>query len=237
MLFGTFSFVSIVILAIATYVSYIKKESDVIKILKNTFSIQNCLIFFSLGLVFFLYFIGFMTQEKPVGVEGQVVKYLGKDIGIYFVFILGSFGLYALCIFKEYKTNSIFVTAVVVMSILPFIKFGAANDLLMGACICLSFVIYLACAEFIFENGDNRSYIKRRAILVVLLCIGFIKPSVEIYKCLSTYNYSEFVPNDAYVTLEGFANRERQDIGIDIQYNYYTYDAYNEPFMKYIGRD
>lgn len=235
-LFGTFSFVSLVFLAIASYIVYIKRIHCFKQIIKSTFSIQNCLIFFSIGIVLFLYYYGFIIQEKPEGVGFELVTYSGKDLSIYIIFISGSFLIYALCVFKENYGNIIYLSSIIIMSVLPFVKFGVANDLLMGACIGPSFILYIVLAKFIFNQSNSKTYIQRRAVLLVLLCIGFIKPAIEIYHCLTQYDYSEYVPNDSFVTLEGFANRERTDIGIDVQYNYYTYDAYESLFMKYIGK-
>lgn len=233
--FGSFSFVSLALLAVAEYAVYLIKVRKLSAILKNTFSIQNCLMFLSLGLILFLYYIGFAQQKKPGGIGLERVSYTGLDWGIYIIFIAGSFLAYAFCVLKENKQNVLFLASLAIMCMLPFVKFGAANDLLMGACIAASFILYLVLTEFIFCKSQSFGHAQRKAVLLVLLCIGFVKPVIEVYECLTMYDYRVFAPNE-WASLEGFANRDRTDISIDQQYNYYTYDAYDKPFMKYIGK-
>lgn len=233
--FGSFSFVSLVILAFAAYIEYLFEVRDLRRILRSTLSIQNCLMFGSLGTILLLYYIGFVRQKKPGGIGLERVSYIGRDWGIYLIFIFGSFLAYALCVFKENRKNSLFLASVGIMCVLPFLKFGVANDLLMGGCIAASFILYLVLTEFVFQMDSGTGYGKRKTVLLVLLWIGSIKPVMEVYQCLKAYDYSVYAPFE-WATLEEFANRERTDISIDQQYNYYTYDAYDSPFMKYLGK-
>ena len=239
MLCGTFSFVAIAALAVAAYIVYVIKTANWKIILKDTFSIQNCLMAISLGAVLFLYFLGYLMQKKPDGMALIVVTYYGSDIGIYLIYVLGSFLLYALLIAKENIRNCLFLTTVALMLIFPFFKMGSANDLLMGTGIVTSFVLYICVAQFLFQRSADpaktESYTIRKGALIVLILIGFIKPSVELYNNIDKYNYRAYSPYDAYLTLEKFADRNNESIPIDLRYNYYTYDAADSPFMKYIG--
>lgn len=231
-LFGTFTSFSIILIAIFFWAEecFFKKSQD--KILKNTFSWMNCVSMASLGAILFVYYLGYVIQTKPAGEGFSIQNFAGRDIGIYLIFVLGSFGLYAIVALKENIKNIAFWACVVIMSVLPFFKFGVANDLLMGACIAPSMLLYALLTKWLFDKDTSQF---RKGILVTLLLIGFIKPSLEIYTCVSQYDYSQYNPADYFVTMENFANRFNEDVSLDLRYNYYTYDAMNSLFMKTVG--
>ena len=235
-LFGTFSSFSIIITAIFLYVDYCCKNKKIKQIIKETFSLENCLSALSLGSTLFIYYIGYITQEKPEGVGFSFVNYFNKDIGIYLIFVLGAFGLYALIIFREYKRMFSYWACVLLMLLLPLIKFGAVNDLLMGACIAPSMLLYVLIARWLFEQNQVAVQF-RKGIMITLLMISFIKPSLELFTCIRDFDYTEYVPNDVFVTMEHFANRYGENVSMDVIYNYYTYDAYDSLFMKTIGEN
>jgi|GEM_PF-1944064 len=242
LLSGTFSFVPLAVFAVVAYVCAVIRLRKWKAVLAQTFSPQNLLSATSLGVVLFLYFLGYMIQAKPEEMGVSLVGYGGADFGIYLIFVLGSFVLFTLPILKEHLTNSLFWTAIGLMLALPFIKLGMANDLLMGAGIVTSFVLYLCMAQFLFghrkeanktEKSRQRHHV-RRGLLIALMLVSFLKPALELYH-LHAHDY-QYAPNDEWQTLEDFADPEDETIAMDIRYNYYTYEPDDSPFMKYIGK-
>lgn len=233
-LFGAFSSISIILIAVCLWVGDCVQKKSFSKIMKDTFSVENCVSLASLGIVLFIYYLGYIIQTKPEGERFSIQNFINRDIGIYILFVLGSFGLYAMIVMKEHKKDVAFWSCVAVMTILPFFKFGVANDLLMGACIAPSMLLYVLLIKWLFYQNAAGQF--RKGILVALLLIGAIKPSLEIYTCVTQYDYTQYIPADTFVTLENFANRWNPNIPLDVQYNYFTYDAMDSLFMKTVGK-
>ena len=234
-LFGAFPFVGIISAAIIIYIGYCQSAKDVKVILKNTFSWENILCFCTLGIVLMLYYLGYMIQPKEDVVGFSMMVLSGKGILTYLMFVTGSFGAYAAIIAKETKKDMAFWGALLIMLILPFFRMGKANDLLMGACIGPSMILYLLVSKWLFL--EDASLMFRKGILVTLLVIGAMKPSLEIVRCVYDYDYTQYLPDKTLNgSMEAFANRSDQSIPVDLKYNYFTYDADRCLFMKYVGK-
>lgn len=234
-LFGAFPFVGIISVAIVIYIGYCKSTKDVKIILKKTFSWENILCFCTLGIVLMLYYLGYLIQPKEDLAGFSIMDISGKGILIYLMFVMGSFGTYAVIIAKETKKDIAFWGAFIIMLILPFFKMGHANDLLMGACIGPSMILYLIMTKWLFL--EDSAVMFRKGILVTLLVIGAMKPSLEIVRCVYDYDYTQYLPDETLNgSMERFVDRKNNAIPVDLRYYYYTYDADSCLFMKYVGR-
>ncbi len=234
-MYSSFSFLTIVWIAIFIFLKWIwEAKGNISHVLKITFSWQNLLAVVSPGLILITYYLGYMMQPKP-GTQGiQFVGYSFKATGLYILFTMGSFGLYALLVAKEYYKDSAFLGAVSVMFILPFFTMGGPNDLLMGGCIAPSMLLYVYLARWLFKADRTMEF--RKGILITLVLIGFIKPALEIYSIFRYHDLTKRELADEFVTLENYVNRSDENLRQDVVYNYFTYDCDDSIFMKYLGK-
>ncbi len=113
----------------------------------------------------------------------------GKLIGlvVILVFCLLEFGLYAILVYTarrdwDSRTRTVFVTALVCLSLIPLYRFGLANDFAMRASIPSLFVLAIFVARALQSQSLARP---ARAILIALLVVGAVTPAIEFRRHIS----------------------------------------------------
>ncbi|MBU0758713.1 MAG: hypothetical protein KKF44_11705 [Nanoarchaeota archaeon] len=112
---------------------------------------------------------------------------LGKTLLLLPLFFMLEAGAYIFFMRKICRTNKVYrswltVSAIFLFCIL-FLKFGAANDLVMRASIPALFFICISVIMFM-DSKKNRSL--EKAALIALLVIGAFTPIMEMQRSLST---------------------------------------------------
>lgn len=235
LLFASLSFLGILPIAII-YAIYMQVKSKDIRYLKNILSIENIVLFLSLGMVLLFYFYGNIFMEKPSEIALHFISYK-NEILAYFVFIFFMFGFHALIIRKRYKDDCLFYLVNIVLILLPLFSMGLYNDLVMGGGTVPMFLLMMYIMDFIFNSEKTKQYYKAKGILIVLLMIGATYPLSELQKVVE--NDIIFKKQEDFnlgYTMEAYANRGI-DVPLDLKYNYYSYDIQDNIFYKYIARE
>lgn len=242
LIYGTFSFAGIIPICLGcAFAEFIVKRKNLKDCFVRLFSISNIVNALTLGSILILYFWGNITGEKPDEIGIAVTDYGNRGYA-YFIFVacmVVSFGVF---LFGRYKKNAFYWTAIVSLLILPIFKMGLYNDLVMRASIPGLFVLMLLTVdELNHVLGLSFRYMKLpRCIctigLVLILLIGFIHPTQELYDLMINDNWKEIAGECTYGTLEFCANRMNEDMPVDLRYNYYSYDIENQLFYKYVAR-
>lgn len=227
-----------VMVAVGTIKQMIKYRKEFRLFVKRLLSIQNICALVVIFPVLFLYLSGNIFAQKPDSLGFSFVSYSGR-IGVYLMFVILEFLLYSILLYPNNRKNIYFYTANAILLALPFCKMGLYNDFITRTSSVGLFVLMIISAKMIFETNTIKSFKVRRAILVVLIVIAampkineYISYISDIAKSVASGNFHSTWRDD-FKTYEGLSNRFDGD---DLKYGYYTFDAKNHVFFKYMAR-
>lgn len=236
LLFGILPTLGLVVFAVVYVCKILVEKKGSITEWKRLFSPWNLMTLFGLGSVLLLYFGGNIFSDKPKEIGFQIVRYGGKHILIYLLFCLFMFGIYALCVFRKNSQNVMFWTAVASLTIIPLFHMGSWNDFCMGVSIPALFYLMTAVLRFLWERAEDMRTGMIKGALIVCLFIGAIYPVGELYQIIADDRIGEQQVMDLDFSMQSYADRFRNDIGYDMQYNYYTYDVEDDIFVQFLAR-
>ena len=242
MMYGTLSFIGIIPLALGQAVAELVKSKNFKSWIKSIFSLENLLFFLTMGGVFFLYFYGNIFGEKTDSVGFMIMPFQKDTYIFYVIFVMINVLPYAIVLWSDRKRDVIFYVVVLLLLILPLIKMGFYNDLMMRASIPSLFVLMLFSLSYLFEHIQDQAakLTVRRKLAVTLLCavmlFGMYYPFREFSSSVQSEDYHALGAWHNWEGLEQFADRSRVDITADIRYNYFAYDIDDNLFYKYLAR-
>lgn len=231
-LFGTFSFGTLALIAMTTALMLLLNRNITIKEIFHPF---NILAGLSLGAISFFYFLGNIMEEKPDYSSLSLYIYKGKDIFIYLIFCFFMFGIYASCTWKNNKKNIFWYLSVGILLILPWFRMGLYNDIVMSASIPALFMIMIFVLKMLFDERDSMSVGVKKGIIIMVFLIGCLYPIRELRDNIRD-NGAGVELADGYTTLKWFTDRRATDVAEDLIYNYYTYEPEGKIFNDYIAR-
>ena len=234
LMYGTFSVLFLVFAAVSYAIYEFLDSKERKKTLKEIFSIENLGAFLTMGFVFIAYFFGYLQVDKPSALRLVVHDLNINSIFIILVFDFFMFGIYAICVYKEQKNNILFYTVVAFLTVLPIFSMGLYNDLVMGASIPALFFLMTYVIETLNKKKETREYGIRSGVIIFTLLIGMWYPIMEIRDIID-YGTENDGTLDIYGTLGRYADRY-SDEGIDLIYNYFTYDTDGKLFYEYLMR-
>ena len=236
-LFGSFSFAALVVMGLVFGIEHLlKRELTIKERLLKLFSISNILSGLTLGLIFFFYFLGNLQVTKPYYSSFRFQNYFeDKTLPVYFVFCFFMFGIYAICTWKEHKKDIVFYVNVAILLILPFLRMGLCNDVVMSGSIPSLWILMIFCLQLLLSK-DNAEAGIRKGIILSLMIIGLWYPSLELRdNIVGNHKGSDIY--DGYKTMMKFSDRSASyDVSEDLIYNYYTYDLEGKVFYEAIAR-
>lgn len=235
-LYGALPMLGLLVFAAGYVVKELFAEKWSQTVWKKIFSPYNIMTLLSLGVVLFCYFSGNILSKKPKEIGLHLMDFSNKKIWIYLIFCLCMYGIYAACIWRHYRRNTMFWIAVGSLSVIPFFRMGAWNDFCMGVSIPAQFLMMVFVLKFLFDHTEDLKSAAAKGILVVCLCIGAIYPAGELYQVIAADRWKEQQTADDDQSMQPYADRFRGDIGYDMQYNYYTYDVDKSVFINYFAR-
>ncbi len=247
MLFGTFSFLGMVPIAIAYAVEWGVKKKQLSALAKKVFSPDNIAMLFTLGAVFLLYFYGNVLSEKPDGMGFHIMEYGPGQFILYIVFTAVNIWLYMILLWKDHKTDMIYYAVFVSLSLLPLFSMGTYNDLMMRSSIPGLFAVLVYVLEFADKYGGQNmaepaaassiraafAGISQTAILLLVL-VGMYYSFYELSFVVSDEDYHALGNDIQWDTMEHFANRGLK-IREELRYNYFAYDIDDNVFYRYLA--
>lgn len=166
--------VGIFMLSYAT-VSFIKSPDKKSFIINDIFSIENIIGVFMLLPVIVLYFI---TNSGGIDRLWYIFDYTTPKQLI--IFLLLEFVLYAAVIFSQYKKDVFFLTLVVSLVLIPFLRLDRQNNFCMRASIPALVMLALYAIRFLKESKS----ITPKVLLSLMLMLGAATPLMEFYRGL-----------------------------------------------------
>lgn len=230
MLNGAISFLGLAVMAVLSVaVTWLIEKTRLSDLARKVFSVDNILSLVFLAVPLLVYFSGNLFSEKPAyaGFSRQYVP-----LRLYVCFVLGEFGLYALLVWKKHRKNSLFWSAILLLSILPFFKVGYFNDLVMSASIPAMFLMMICILDHLLDNWKSWQSV----CLVLLLTIAAIYPLQEMNSVRTNGFGRDLGGSHCVSSLEQYSDLETEE-GESWKYNYYTYDLDNSLFLRWFSRD
>ena len=232
LLFGSFSFAALAVMAVGmAVVSLIKRDISV----REIFSPLNILPAVCPGLILFFYFLGNIQVEKPINSSFRFQTYPGDRIIVYLVFCICMFGIYYMCVWRENSKEPLYYINLTILLALPWCKMGLCNDVVMSGSIPSLFILMIYVLKLLFDGRNSTALGIRKGIVIVLLVLGCIYPIKEIADNI-IWNAPGSDLADSYPTMKWFTKRGDPNTSEDLMYNYYTYDMDGKIFYEYIAR-
>ena len=230
---GIFQFLGLTIISLCcAVINVILLRCNFVQWIKRLFSLQNVLIAALTGGVLLLYYSGNVFSEKgnDAGFHMQ-----NLNAWLYLSFVIASFGLYCLFVWKKNKKNGLFLGSVVLLLILPFFSVGLYNDLVMCTSIPALFIVMICVLDYLFSVEKNQIV---TGALIVLLLIGALNPMKEMIATIKVFSPRRlqqcfYYPN----TLSAFSDLENKKVDDALKYNYFSYNVDNNLFISYIARE
>ena len=222
---GTWSFIALVVYAIAYYVITCVKEK---KFLADLFSWQNIACGL-MGLVMVMYLAGSMTNEKPEEVQFQLITDLRYYLISYLPFCLFTFGFYVLLIWKGVQRDAFFYITLVLLCVIPICRAGWCNDWCMDVSMLPLFMLNIACIRFLLDKPTEQKAKRRWVTLIV--CLAISSPYV-FYEFYNSFDYSGMPKH----SLRNYSCKDCEEIDVDLRSNYFNYEYEQSIFYQYIAR-
>ena len=222
---GTWGFLCLVMLVVLQYVI------DCVKSKKpdyNIVSVQNITIAL-IGVVFLLYFVGNLSLDKPDYMKFSIILNPLYYLKCYIPFVLFMFGFYVLLVWKDFRNDSLFLSMVIMLLLIPCFKMGYYNDFVM----CTSMPALFLCASFVFKFlfSTKARQTKRHVLLCICLLLASSSPIIEFLSLfpLKTQSFSKR-------SLVKYTDMDAEVDDDCMKYNYFTYYPEKTLFYKYIAK-
>jgi hypothetical protein len=109
------------------------------------------------------------------------VPWVGEDFAVRYVeFVLLEFAFIAALLLRRFPRDPLLFGAFAVLLLLPFYRFGPANDLAMRASIPALTLLAIRLGQWLSQPRESLSDLQWRCVAVVLLAIGAVTPSMEV---------------------------------------------------------
>jgi hypothetical protein len=209
--------------------------------IRRMFSLPNLGGLLALGITGF-YFSAKASESSPVVISSMMsgwglALYNGPTYaGVLFLvfFCLVEFGLYAIILYRsgaiqDERWRWMLDITVLTLSILPWFKLGAYNDLVMRSSIPALFVLAVLVARAVHDRTLER---QTRLALAVLLLIGAVTSGVEIVRHLKW-----MVELPAPIFVEGQTPKDFVDYFQEQAYFFGQYSGgLDSPFFQYAAK-
>ncbi len=237
-LYAPFPLVSFFCIALAAVIKYAyRNRADWKTVIKSVLSWQNIIAAAVLAPIFIMYFYGNITADKPTNMQFHFIDY-SKSFYIYAIFVITDFLVYSVCIFKKFRRDIYFYTANITLLVLPLMQMGLYNDLCTRSSIVGLYVLMLCVIRFLFDKDRKAAPIKMKYILSLIVILVCCK-SVD-YVISTTITTSEAFANQSISGMEYMPYKSMEDAKksnkADYKYNFYTFDAKEHFFFKYIAK-
>lgn len=140
-----------------------------------------------------------------------------------------------MCTLPENKKNILWYINISILLILPWLKMGLCNDIVMSGSMPSLFVLMILVIKTLFDDKESQTLGIRKGIIIATLVVGCLYPARELADNIIT-NGPGLDRGDGYATMKWFTDRESTEISEDLVFNYYTYDLDGKFFYEHIAR-
>ena len=228
-LYSSFTFVGLGLLMLLVLIyDFISNRKNIKYILKDLLSLNNVFAIIG-GFVLFLYILCNVLQSKPTsaGMNFEFINFRQDLIG--FVIFQLSWILWISILFKYEKNNIVMWCASLILLVLPFFKYGEANDLCMRVSIPALFILnFIVIKNMICRYRKDPSYSKLMVLLLLLTGLG---PMAQ----LKGNPWKNIIENKHVYNMPFKQGPDFFNNGDNVKYQYVDWDA-NKGIAKLILR-
>lgn len=184
--FGPLPFVGLAIIMASLVVKQgleAQKDNKVHEFLQTLFSPQNIIAILTILPIYGLYYAGnSATANQGFRMDLSLISGTLQLMTL-MIFYLLEFGVYAIILFKYYRNDWLFLTAVISLSVIPLFKMGYGTDFAMRATIPALFLLMIYIIRHLNQTieveGPRLKMPVSTAVLAIALILGSITPMVE----------------------------------------------------------
>jgi len=211
---------------------FFNAKRKMIFIKENIFSIPNIIgVFWLLPLVV-MYFI---TNTEGIDRWEFFMSFVVFQRLL--LFMLLEFLLYAFVLCFRYKKDVFFITAVVSLIFIPFLRLDQQNNFCMRASMPAIIMLAVFTVRFVFESIEDKRHAFLRTLLICLWFFGTATPIMEFYrgihyvteeKRLNLVKDEIYTLNQAYVPMPEF--------GWDVNHQFTARNYKTDIFWQFIAK-
>lgn len=214
----------------AVYAFY-KAENKIQFIKKDIFSIPNIIgVFFCLPIVA-LYFT---TNTQGINRWEFFMSFIVLQRLL--LFMLLEFLLYAFVLCFRYRKDVFFITAVIALMLIPFLRLDTQNNFCMRASQPGLVLLAMFSIRFLFENYQEKKHQFLSCVLVIFLLIGSATPFVEFYRGIHytlVFKKIALVQDDIHTLNKAFVRMPL--FGWDANHQYTARNYRTDIFWQYLA--
>lgn len=216
--------------AYATYI-FFKTKDKISFIKKDIFSIPNLIGVFWCLPVIVLYFI---TNTQGIDRWEFFMNFI--VLRRLLLFMLLEFLLYAFVLCFKYRKDVFFITAVISLVCIPFLRLDQQNNFCMRASQPALVLLAVFTVRFIYESFEDKKYTFLRTLLICLWLIGAVTPTVEFYRGIHYVHEAKklnLVKDEIYTLNQSFVRMP--EFGWDANHQYTAKNYRTDIFWRFIS--
>ena len=162
-----------------------------------------------------------------------------KTFTIYILFIIVEFLGYFFAMGSDAKKYRFYWVVLIELLLIPLYQMGLANDFAMRVSIPSLYILMILCLQRLFD-AEHAGERKRKIILIVCLCIGYLTSWTEIQRNITmtlTTSQEEYI-RDSVSTFANMETDDEQYVHMHVT-QYMSMDTVykNSFFNKYISKE
>ncbi len=236
-LYAIMSFVGIVFLAFSYAVVRLITGENRKKILFEIISPYNIALAATLGTVILIYYSGNVFSEKPDWITLSFAVTSARELVGLVLFEIFMFGIHFLLMRKYYRKEPLYYITLATLIIIPFFKMGMWNDFCMGVSIAPLMLFMVLVIRYLFDNRKCADERIRIGIMYSALFVGALYPVMDLSEVIRADSLCERETMDQFGSMRQYACRDKENVGDDLMYNYFTYDLDDSLFVNYIANE
>ena len=199
--FSPWGTVGLALIMVTDAAYYLAKEKNIIKLIKEMFSIQNICALFSIFIVFAFFFSLANGNSKPE--DGlrilPIYKMTAQIWQGTIIFWLCEFGIYYILTWKRYRKDYLYVSIFPLLMIIPFIQIGPMRDFCMDVSPPLLYILMIYVIGYvkdeIFSNKNNFSkrFKPGNCMLIFVLLLSFTTSVFNWFNRISLMNTNQSI--------------------------------------------
>lgn len=167
------------------------QNKKVMNFIKDIFSIQNILAFFTILPLYGCFYFG--NSSATGNSEGGGFSLMTELLTLPELFKLSIFwflevGIYGIFLIKKHKRNPLFYTIMIALFIIPLFQLGYEYDFSMRVSIPLLLIIDVWIVQKYIEEKNKNGITVTRILLTLVLCVGFVTPMCEYFRAFYRIN-------------------------------------------------
>lgn len=198
----------------------------------NIFSLQNIIGVFVLLPLIVLYYI-----TNSDGINGFWNIFDTSTPFLILIFMLLEFLFLSCIIFSYYRYNVFFITAIISLITIPFIRIDLQNNFCLRATIPAIIILATLTIHFMIENFRQKTKFADISLILIFLLIGSITPFMEFYRGV---HYTTKAHNIALVQDGIYTLNQRQVIiprfYFTVNHQFSAKDYRTDIFWQYIAK-